>query len=109
MTTEISKITGLIGLAKRAGRIAVGYDAAVTAVKTRKAKCAVCASDLSPKTEKEWQYHTNDYSLLHLPLDKESLGNALGLSKPVGLLAVCDEGFAQAIQKICSIDKEEMQ
>lgn len=97
----------MLGLAKRAGKLAVGYDAAVTAVKTKKAFLTVCANDLSPKTIKEWHYATNQQALLILPLEKEALGAALGIRKPAGLIAICDEGFANAIQKLCSIEKED--
>lgn len=109
MTTETAKLTGLLGLAKRAGRIAVGYDAALSAVKSNKAILAVCANDLSSKTMKEWQFSAKTIALLPLPIDKDTLGSVIGLAKPVGILAICDQGFADAILKCIPNDKEELQ
>ena len=97
-----TRIAGLLGIARRAGHVAVGFDAVVTAVKADKAKLVLCAADISPKTAKEWQFATRDKTVasLSLPLSKEELGKALGYAKPVGLTAVDDEGFAKGIRAL---------
>ncbi|MBP5303842.1 MAG: ribosomal L7Ae/L30e/S12e/Gadd45 family protein [Clostridia bacterium] len=97
----------MLGLAKRAGRLAVGFDAAIKAAKAHKATLAVCAKDISEKTKKEWQFQVPSISLLPLSLDKTELGCAIGVKKPVGILCICDQGFADAIQKLNPEIKEE--
>lgn len=103
------RVTGLIGLARRAGKVAVGYDAAATAVREGKGSLGLCACDLSPKSRKEWLFSVSRSSVpvRTLPLTKETLGAALGVHKPVGIITVCDEGFARAIGALCPESEEE--
>ena len=103
------RIAGLLGIARRAGHILIGFDAVVTAVKAGQIRLVLCAADLSPKTDKEWRYAVRDtqVSVLSLPLDKETVGHALGLHKPVGLIATDDEGFAAKLQQLTTEKPEE--
>ena len=103
------RIAGLLGIARRAGHILIGFDAVVTAVKAGQIPLVLCATDLSPKTDKEWRYAVRDtqVSALRLPLDKEAVGHALGLHKPVGLIATDDEGFAAKLQQLTTEKPEE--
>ena len=103
------RIAGLLGIARRAGHVQIGFDAVIGAVKTDKIRLVLCAADLSPKTEKEWRYATRDkqVSALTLPLSKEEMGRALGLHKPVGLAATDDEGFAARLRSLTTEQQEE--
>ncbi len=86
-------------MAKRAGFIVQGFDAAVKAAADKKAVLVLAAEDVSEKTKKEWTYSTKDFPLTALPFSKEIVGKALGAAKPVGLIALCDDGFAAAVLK----------
>ncbi|MBR3290541.1 MAG: ribosomal L7Ae/L30e/S12e/Gadd45 family protein [Clostridia bacterium] len=103
------RVTGLLGLARRAGKVAVGYDAALSAVRDGKGFIGLCACDLSPKSRKEWLFSVSPTSvpIRTLPLTKDSLGAVLGVHKPVGIITVCDEGFARAIGALCPESEEE--
>ena len=104
-----NKIAGLLGLAKRAGKVQVGFDETVKQVREGKAFLAVMAADLSPKSEKEWRFATKQAHpcIRRLPLDKTELAHALGLARETGLATVCDEGFAKAIAALCPEEKED--
>ena len=104
-----SKIAGLLGMAKRAGKVQVGFDETVSQARGGKAYLVVAAEDLSPKTEKEWRFATKDRptNIRRIPLNKTELAHALGLARETGLAAVCDEGFAKAIAALCPEDKED--
>ena len=67
------------------------------------------ASDLSEKTKKEWAFKAPSHApaAYAIALTKEEIGLALGTHGPVGLVAVCDEGFANAIRESCPTMKEE--
>ncbi len=106
---EHSKLCGLLGMAKRAGRLIVGFDAAVTAVADRESNTLLLASDSSPKTQKECRFCADTHGALVcvLPLDKATLSAAIGAHKPVAVAAVTDLGFANAIRSHCSDTKEE--
>ena len=86
------KLTGLLGLSRRAGHMTCGF-----------------ASDLSPKTERELRFIGKDKAadIVQIPLDKSAIGRALGLKKPVGVAAVDDRGFAAAMKKHICHDLEE--
>ena len=103
------RIAGLLGIARRAGHIQIGFDAVVAAIAAGQARLVLCAADLSSKTDKEWRYTARgkDVPALRLPLSKEELSRALGLHKPVGLAATDDEGFAGRLQSLTTELPEE--
>ncbi len=86
-----------------------GFDAALSAALKRRAKGVFLAADLSEKTQKEWAFKTAAVTVAatRVALTKEELGIALGAHAPVGIVAVCDEGFANAIRAVCPTTKEE--
>ena len=94
-----NKITGLLGIAKRAGKILYGFDAVVSAQQTKKTVFIAVSSDVSENTLRKWDNLTDHAFLTHLPLTKDELSKALGSSKPVGILGITDNGFAKAIEK----------
>lgn len=109
MSPPLNKLHGLLGMAKRAGRLSVGFDAAVAAVKNGEATLIVTAADCSVKTEKECRFHASHHQaeVAVLPLDRAAFAAAIGFLKPVAVAAVCDEGFAKAIRSYCTVTKEE--
>lgn len=102
------KLAGKLGICRRAGHLAMGRDAVSGWMRLGKAKAVVLAADLSPKTEKEIRFTAEKFParLLRTSLDKEQIGQALGVSKPVGVLATDDRGFAAAFEKDCP-DRQE--
>ena len=95
------RITGLLGLCRRAGKLTIGFDATVAAVKKRTARLVLLSSDVSPKTAKELRFFAEEGGIpvRDLPLTKEACGRALGLQKAVGALGITDAGFAKTLQK----------
>ena len=104
-----NKLIGLLGLTRRAGKLTTGFDAVAGKVAAGQAGLVLLAADLSEKTEKELRRATADKTpeIRRLPLDKETIAAALGLYKPVGVLAVGDSGLAAAIRRSCRDDLEE--
>ncbi len=94
-----NKLVGLLGICRRSGHLTVGFDAVKGLLIQRKATLIMTAADLSEKTEKELRFAINEQQvpLSRLPLDKASIGAALGLQKPVGVIATDDSGFAASI------------
>lgn len=94
------KILGLIGLAKRAGRLDGGEFQAEKSVKDREAKLVLLAADASENTRKKFM---DKASFRGIPVreyaDKAVLGTATGAS-PRAVLTVKDKGFAEAILKL---------
>lgn len=103
------KLTGLLGLSRRAGHLACGFDAAAGLLKARRAHLVLLARDLSDKTEKELRFIGKDGTadIVRIPLDMAAVSRALGMKKPVGVVAVDDRGFAAAMKKHICPDLEE--
>ncbi len=104
-----NKVLGLLGIAKRAGHIHIGFDAAKAAVSNGYATLVLFAADRSERTEKEMRFAAQNCPcpMYTLTADKAALSHALGLQKPVAVIAVDDNGFAAAMQKHLSTDTKE--
>ena len=106
----MDKLLSMLGLARRAGKIEPGFDAAVSAARGRKAAVLLCAQDMSEKTVKNLRYEGDraGAATLRLSVGMEELGRACGAR--AGVLAVTDKGFAKAIKGLAEAateDKEE--
>ncbi len=103
-----NKLAGLLGIARRAGHILIGFDAVRAALLANKTQLILLASDCSPKTEKELRFAGRDTHCPILAVDasKEDLARALGLQKPVAVLATDDVGFASGFA--ATIPKEDV-
>ncbi len=98
---------GLLGLARRGGRLAVGEEPSFKEIRAHKAKLLVVASDAADNTARRAQ-HWADWGkvpLLTLPYRKEELGAALGRSS-CALAVLTDAGLAGAVKKKLSDAKE---
>ena len=96
-----NKLCGLLGIARRSGHILIGFDAVRAALLAGKTQLILLASDCSPKTEKELRFAAQDK---HCPIvsveeGTDALATALGLQKPVAVVATDDRGFATAMMK----------
>ena len=95
-----SKIYGLIGLAKRAGKTADGSFQAEEAVRSGKARLLVAAGDASEGPRERLSDKCRYYRVPFIVFgDRERLGKAVGEAERV-CVGICDSGFAEAIAKL---------
>ncbi len=95
----MQKVFGLIGLAKRAGRLALGESPSKDAVRFGKAKLVIIAEDASDNTKKSITDSCKYYGVkFYIAATKESLGHAVGNSFNAAV-AILDDGFAKNIDK----------
>lgn len=96
------KLTGLISICRKAGRMAVGFDPALEAISSGKACGIVTAQDISPKTYKEICFHCQKKELpvCPMPMTQEQL--ALVIGRRAVVIAILDKGFFDSMQKLCS-------
>ena len=89
-----------LGLVRRAGKLACGEEQTIRARKLGKARLILLAEDASVNAEDRAETISHDRScpLLKLPYTKETLSDATGTA-PFAMAAVCDSGFAEALQK----------
>ena len=99
-------VAALLGFAQNAGRLATGLDAALRAVRSRRARLLVLAEDAS---ERLGERVREAAAAARIPLvrwgTKAGLGALLG-RRDVGVVAVCDAGFAGALLKAAQATRE---
>ena len=100
---------GIIGLALRAGKLAVGDKAVSEAVRDKKARLICTAADAAERVQESAKRAPARCNALytHTPISRTRLGQALGLSD-CGVIAFLDPGFAWAFsEKLAKFDKEQ--
>ena len=94
-----NKIYGLLGLARKAGKISFGTQSCIEAIEKRKAKLVIIAEDCSDRTKKIFE----DISkIANVPI--RVIGTIENISKCIGqnnkaVIVVKDENFAKEIIK----------
>lgn len=93
------KILSMLGLAKKAGKLAGGEFSVEKAVKSGRAAVVIVAADASQNTHKLFINMCTFYQVpCYLYSSKEELGHALGRDIQASVAAL-DDGFADAIEK----------
>ncbi|MCR4925664.1 MAG: ribosomal L7Ae/L30e/S12e/Gadd45 family protein [Clostridiales bacterium] len=91
---------GLLGIARRASKLSLGHDAAVTSIKKGKAKLCLLSSDASERLEKEFNYLLENKKIKIIRHDYSMDELNFAISSRAGVLTVDDDGFAQRISEI---------
>ena len=91
---------GLLGLARKAGKLEIGEDPAGAACRGRKARLVLLAADAAENTAAKARRLAQEANArcMCLSFTKEELGAALG-RKVCAVAALTDEGFAKAFQE----------
>ena len=93
-----SKALSGLALAKRAGKLVMGFDAVMDSAKRGETKLVALSTELSPKTQKEAAYYCERYgtALIRITLPLEDAKSVLG--KRSGVFGITDEGFRRLLQ-----------
>lgn len=96
------KLRGLLGLARRAGKITFGSDATIREIQNGKAGVVVFAKDVSERTERMIGAvcDQSKTKVVKIPLDKLELGHAIGRGE-TAVAAVTDRAFSDRVIEIC--------
>lgn len=92
------KALGLLGIARRAGRLSLGHDAAKSAVLAGRARLCLISADASDRLEREFSRMTQgekSIPLRRVRYTMEQLHHAIGAR--TGVLTVDDDGFAEKL------------
>ena len=96
-----SKFFNLLGLARRAGKIGWGHDAAADAIKYGKAHFGILTSDASERLKNEFRrdcsFNGRNVPLYETEKTMDEMKNIIGVRAAV--LTVNDEGFAKSLEK----------
>ena len=96
----------LLGMARRAGSLAVGEEAAAEAAQGHKARLVLLAKDAGDTTAgRVRRLESDKLPVVQLPDTKTELGGAVGFAG-VAVVTVTDLGFAAAVAgKLAAADK----
>ncbi|MCL6626274.1 MAG: ribosomal L7Ae/L30e/S12e/Gadd45 family protein [Alicyclobacillus shizuokensis] len=96
---ELRTLNNWLGLAMRAGRMRIGAEAALAAVRARQAQLVVLAGDAGTNVAKKFRDKCTYYQvpLLTGP-NKDVFGRALG-RRAVVVAAVLDAAFAERLRR----------
>ena len=94
-------IAGTLGLARRAGKLSIGHDAAEEAILSKKAALCLLASDASERLKAEMartaQHAGAEITVWNTAYTKVELAKSIG-TKEIAVCTIDDAGFAQAIK-----------
>ena len=90
----------IIGMAKKAGLLAVGADATYSAARTRKAWLIITTNDASESALRRARHSAEAGGVLHVtvPYSGFELGNVSGRGSPL-MVAILDAGLAASFLK----------
>lgn len=94
------KILSLLGICRRAGRLAIGADPSVDSIHRHKAKLIIFAADFSPKSGKSVTLAADECGVKMVTLNRNKEELSLALGKFCGVLSIEDAGFANKLQKL---------
>lgn len=100
------RLLGLLGLARRAGKLQIGEAMTAETVAAGKARAIFVASNIGEATRRKLARHEERIPLFVLPHDKETLGASLGFP---GCAVCCltDIGMANAAaQQLASLNEQ---
>jgi len=99
MSNEMQKLLNAISMCRRAGKLAVGYDAVIKLLDANSAQLVLFASDFSATTREKIISRTKQKKakLRILPLTMDDIW--FGMGKRSGILATGDINFAAMIAK----------
>ncbi|MBQ7794803.1 MAG: ribosomal L7Ae/L30e/S12e/Gadd45 family protein [Clostridia bacterium] len=103
----MNKVLGLIGLAKRAGRMSGGAELCEEAVRQGKSRLIIIASDISENSRKAICDCCRHYGVKYITYaTKSELGSAVG-AEIRAVISINDDGLAKAIEeKITAVSEE---
>lgn len=99
-----NKILSLLGFATKAGKLGFGFEAAREALRDKKSKLILIASDISEKSLKEMKFYSEKANVRCIELkDLTMIDVSNSVGRKCGIISVNDNGFADALQKAYDI------
>jgi len=96
----MNRSLAILGIAKKAGLLAVGAEAAAGAIRQRKAALIITASDASGSSVRRAKENASANKITHIsvPFTMFELGKTAGRGSP-GTIAFLDKGLADSFTK----------
>jgi len=102
----MDKTLSLLGIAKKAGLLAIGSEQTAISARQGKARLIISASDASPGTVRRAKSNADTYEIKYVAVSytKFEIGSITGRGSP-GVLAILDKGLAESfLEKVKESD-----
>ena len=95
-----TKVLGLLGLCRKAGKVCFGRDACIDLIEKKKIKLVIVAVDAADRTKKDINFvcDNNDTKICFYETI-ENLSKAIGKNNKA-IIGIKDDNFAKQIEKI---------
>lgn len=93
-----NKILSILGLCKKSGNLALGFDACIESVKQKKSQIILITKDLSDNTKQKLFNQVDTNLIYSAELSMDEINDFLG--KACGIISVNNKGFAKKIVSI---------
>lgn len=93
----MDKVLGMLGMAKRAGKVTSGSFLCEKAIRAKESKLIVLAADAAENAKQEMLHLCKRFGVPYIEYaEKTALGNSIGAGERA-VVSVNDENFAQAL------------
>ena len=96
---DSKKLLGLLGLANRAGKLALGFSAVEKMVRHQQRPLVILARDIGPSQKSKVERWEPVTGFIHDALSGEEMAAAFGREK-LAMVAVSEAGFIKGIEKL---------
>ncbi len=96
------QLLNLLGIARRAGRLSLGNDPAIEALRKGSTSLILFASDLSPRTAGGVGFAAKEEGVAAVRTKATMDEISMALGKRTGVVAVNDPGFAKKLLALCA-------
>ncbi len=97
-------LKGILGLCRRAGKMSIGHDAAVSSIKKRKSFLSITCRDTSARLKREiadeCEFEHRNIPYIDADFDMKELSLCIGTR--AGVISIDDRGFAKKLITILS-------
>ena len=97
-TLTRNKILSMLGLCKKSGNLALGFDACVENAKQKKSHLILVTQDLSDNTRQKLLSQVDENLICSVELSMDDVNAFLG--KSCGIISVNNIGFAEKIKSL---------
>lgn len=101
---QTDKFLSLLGMSRRAGRAALGYEKALDSIHSGKCYVVFTASDLSETTRRGLIFASEDFNtkVQRINYNMNAVSDAVG--QKTGIVAVNDSGFGKRLLQLLNDD-----
>ena len=98
------KYMSMLGMARRAGKLSMGHDMALKAIKEKKAKLVIFSADISPRLIGEFERACGENQTSCLKIEETINDIHMLLGYKAGVITVNDDNFSNRIEELITLN-----